>query len=159
MLDLLHLAAGALIVLGGAGVLAAIGMFAVRSLRAQSADATRQQFAELARLNVETAARIETMRDMLAGRQAELARSLNERLDSVTHHLGQSMTTTRQQTVDSLSKLNERLAVIDGAQKNIAELASQVTSQRTILGNKQQRGAIGQARMEMIVQERLPKGC
>jgi len=32
----------------------------------------------------------------------------------VTHHLGQSMTANRQQTVESISKLNERLAVIDG---------------------------------------------
>jgi DNA recombination protein RmuC len=41
----------------------------------------------------------------------------------VTHYLGQSMHTTRQHTADSLQKLNERLVVIDGAQKNITELA------------------------------------
>ena len=37
--------------------------------------------AELARLQAETAVRIEAMRDMLAGRQAELHRAVNERLD------------------------------------------------------------------------------
>ena len=99
------------------------------------------------------------MRDMLAGRQADLHRAVNERLDSVTHHLSQSMVSTRQQTVDSLSKLNERLAVIDGAQRNITDLATQVTSLQTVLSNKQQRGAFGQARMEIIVQDGLPKGC
>ena len=77
----------------------------------------------------------------------------------MTHHLSQSMTTTRQHTVDSLSKLNERLAVIDGAQKNITELASQVTSLQSVLSNKQQRGAFGQGRMEIIIQDGLPKGC
>jgi DNA recombination protein RmuC len=99
------------------------------------------------------------MRDMLAGRQTDLARTVNERLDSVTHHLSQSMNTTRQHTADSLQKLNERLVVIDGAQKNITELATQVTSLQSVLTNKQQRGAFGQGRMEIIVQDGLPKGC
>jgi DNA recombination protein RmuC len=96
---------------------------------------------------------------MLAGRQAELHRAVNERLDSVTHHLSQSMTATRQHTADHLQKLNERLAVIDGAQKNITELASQVTSLHSVLANKQERGSFGQGRMEIIVQDGLPKGA
>src|SRR6266540_538880 len=122
----------------------------------QAAD---KQLVELARLQSETAVRIEAMRDMLAGRQAELHRAVNERLDSVTHHLNQSMTTTRQHTVDSLQKLNERLVVIDTAQQNIADLASQMASLQSVLANKQQRGAFGQARMELIVQDGLPKDC
>ena len=77
----------------------------------------------------------------------------------MTHHLSQSMTTTRQHTVENLQKLNERLAVIDHAQKNITDLASQVTSLQGVLANKQQRGAFGQGRMEIIVQDGLPKGC
>jgi DNA recombination protein RmuC len=99
------------------------------------------------------------LRDMLVGRQAELHRAVNERLDSVTHHLNQSMTTSRQQTVESLQKLNERLAVIDHAQKNITDLATQMTSLQSVLANKQQRGAFGQGRLEMIVQDGLPKSC
>jgi len=114
---------------------------------------------ELARLQAETTVRIEGMRDMLASRQSELHRAVNERLDSVSHHLNQSMTTTRQHTVESLQKLNERLAVIDTAQKNITDLASQVTSLQGVLANKQSRGAFGQGRMELIVQDGLPKGC
>jgi DNA recombination protein RmuC len=84
---------------------------------------------------------------------------VNDRLDSVTHHLGQSMQATGQQTSDSLARLNERLAVIDGAQKNITALASEVTSLQSMLADKQQRGAFGQSRMEIIVQDGLPKGC
>ena len=60
--------------------------------------------------------------------------------------------------MENLAKLNERLAVIDGAQKNITDLASQVTSLREVLANKQARGAFGQGRMEAIVQDGLPKG-
>jgi DNA recombination protein RmuC len=113
----------------------------------------------LARIQTETAVRLGEMRDMLAGRQAELARLVNERLDTVSHHLNQSMTATRQHTSDHLTKLNERLAVIDGAQKNITELASQVTSLQSVLSNKQSRGAFGQGRMELIIEDGLPKGC
>jgi DNA recombination protein RmuC len=48
--------------------------------------------------------------------------------------------------------------VIDGAQKNITDLATQVTSLQSVLSNKQSRGAFGQGRMEVIIQDGLPKG-
>jgi DNA recombination protein RmuC len=143
------------IVLAAAGLatLAAFAVLLARALR------PREAKSEVARVQADTAARIESMGNMLAARQGDLARMFNERLDSVTHHLNQSMQVTRQNTVDSLQKLNERLAVIDGAQKNITELASQVTSLQSVLTNKQQRGAFGQGRMEIIVQDGLPRGC
>jgi DNA recombination protein RmuC len=159
LLPLVPLAGAVAIVLAGLAVLAALIVVAVRALRRRDREAADEQMAELARLQAETAVRIEGMRDMLAGRQAELHRAVNERLDSVTHHLSQSMTSTRQHTVESLQKLNERLAVIDSAQKNITDLSSQVTSLRDVLSNKQARGAFGQGRMEAIVQDALPKGA
>jgi DNA recombination protein RmuC len=145
--------------LAGLAALAVLVVLIVRALRQRDRAAADQQMGELARLQAETAVRVEAMRDVLAGRQAELQRAVNERLDSVTHHLNQSMSTTRQHTVESLQKLNERLAVIDNAQKNITDLASQVTSLQSVLANKQQRGAFGQGRLELIVQDGLPKGC
>jgi DNA recombination protein RmuC len=155
--SLLNLAGAVVIVVAGLAVLVALVLVMARSLRPRNDSG--DQLAEFARVQTDTTARIEAMRDMLAGRQADLARMVNERLDSVTHHLSQSMHTTRQHTADSLQKLNERLVVIDGAQKNITELASQVTSLQSVLTNKQQRGAFGQGRMEIIVQDGLPKGC
>ena len=157
--NLAPLAAAVVIVLAGLALLAALVVIAVRALRRHDAEAADKQLVELARLQAETAVRIEGMRDLLAGRQAELHRAVNERLDSVSHHLNQSMTTSRQHTVESLQKLNERLVVIDTAQRNITDLASQVTSLQGVLTNKQQRGAFGQGRMELIVQDGLPKSC
>jgi DNA recombination protein RmuC len=156
-IPLLDIAAVAAIVVASVTAIAAIALFAARALRPR--DDQMRHLTELARLQTEASARLDAMRDMLSGRQAELARIVNERLDSVSHHLGQSMQATRQQTSDSLARLNERLAVIDGAQKNITTLASQVTSLQSVLTNKQQRGAFGQSRMEIIVQDGLPKGC
>jgi DNA recombination protein RmuC len=155
--SLLNLAGAVTIVVAGLAVLVVLALVMVRALR--SRDERANQLAEFARVQADTTARIEAMRDMLASRQVDLARIVNERLDSVTHNLNQSMHTTRQQTADSLQKLNERLVVIDGAQKNITQLASQVTSLQSVLTNKQQRGAFGQGRMEIIVQDGLPKGC
>ena len=152
--------AGVLIAfLAGMAGLAVLVLMTVRALHRRGRQAAESGIIELTRLQTETATRIEAMRDMLAGRQAELHRAVNERLDSVTHHLSQSMTSTRQHTVESLQKLNERLAVIDHAQRNITDLASQMTSLHSVLANKQQRGAFGQGRLEIIVQDGLPKSC
>jgi DNA recombination protein RmuC len=127
-------------------------------LQADSAARLQAMGEALAGRQSETAGRLQAMGEALAGRQAELARVLSERLDSVSSRLGASLETNTQQTVDRLQTLHERLAVIDSAQKNLSELSSNVTSLRDVLANKQARGAFGQASMEAIVQDRLPKG-
>src|SRR5262245_55109597 len=116
------------------------------------------RLAEMVRVQAETVGRLQTMGEGLAARQSDLARLVNERLDAVSGRIGQSMEATTQQTVERLQHLHERLALIDNAQKNLTELSSQVTSLRDVLSNKQVRGAFGQARMEAIVQDGLPKG-
>ena len=115
--------------------------------------------AALTRAHGDTAARLEAMIGMLAKGQTQLAHTVNERLDSVSHRLGDTLEKTKLNTAENLQKLNERLAVIDTAQKNITELASQVTSLQSVLANKQSRGAFGQGRMEAIVADGLPKGA
>ncbi len=114
--------------------------------------------AELARAQADAAARLEAMIRMVGDRQSQLQLAVNDRLDSVSHRLGESLERTKQNTTENLQKLNERLAVIDNAQKNITTLAAQVTSLQSVLANKQSRGAFGQARMEAIVQDGLAKG-
>jgi DNA recombination protein RmuC len=138
---------------------AGVTLAVIHGLRRRDRQAFDHHLGELARLQSETGVRIDSMRDMLAGRQAELHRAVNERLDSVGHHLSQSMTTSRQHTLESLQRLNERLAVIDHAQKNITDLASSMSSLHSVLANKQQRGAFGQGRLEIIVQDGLPRDC
>src|SRR5271155_1442318 len=125
----------------------------------QGAQPQSTLMAELTRAQTDTAARLEAMIHMLAKGQTQLQRSVNERLDSVSHRLGDSLEKTKQSTAENLQKLGERLAVIDRAQKNITDLASQVTSLQGVLANKQSRGAFGQWRMEAIVQDGLPKGA
>lgn len=143
-----------------AGVAWLIGL-ALRAARRRRDEqrAAEERMLELTHLQAETAGRVRAMGEMLHSQHAELQRAVNARLDAVTHHLGQSMQATTRQTTDNLQKLNERLAVIDSAQKNITKLASEVTTLQGILSNKQQRGAFGQGRMEIIIQDGLPSNA
>src|SRR5215467_3478401 len=104
-------------------------------------------------------ARVQTMGELLARAQSQLQQTVHERLDAVTARLGESMRMSTRDTTDHLQQLQARLAVIDNAQRNITDLASQVTSLQNVLANKQTRGAFGQGRMEFIVQDGLPKDC
>jgi DNA recombination protein RmuC len=108
---------------------------------------------------LELNARIAAMGELLAGAQTRLQETVNQRLDAVTLNLGESLKSSTKNTNDHLQQLHARLAVIDSAQKNITDLASQVTSLQQVLGNKQSRGAFGQGQMEAIISDRLPKDC
>jgi DNA recombination protein RmuC len=132
--------------------IAALAVFVARSRTPAPDPAADQRMVELG-------ARVQQMGELLAKAQTQLQVTVHERLDAVTQHLGTSMQTTTKHTVEHLQKLNERLAVIDNAQKNLTELTSQVTSLRDVLSNKQARGAFGQGRMEAIIQDGLPKGA
>ena len=122
------------------------------------ADELEERLADMLRAQAETSGRMQAMGEALAGRQSEMARAVNDRLDAVTHRVGQSMEQSTRNTMDSLRHLHERLAVIDNAHKNLTDLTTQVTTLRDVLANKQTRGAFGQARMEAIVQDGMPKG-
>jgi len=122
------------------------------------ADELEERVNDMLRAQAEASGRVDAMTQALAGRQADMARAVNERLDSVTHRVGQSMEQSTRNTMDSLRVLHERLGIIDNAHKNLTDLTTQVTTLRDVLANKQSRGAFGQARMEAIVQDGLPKG-
>ena len=146
-----------LAVLVACGALAALAIVLYRARH--PARREEDEMAALARQQTDAAARLEGMIKLLANGQSQLQRAVNDRLDSVSSRLGDSMEKTKQNTAENLQKLNERLAVIDRAQKNITELATQVTSLQSVLANKQSRGAFGQGQMEAIIQDGLPKGA
>jgi len=135
----------------------AAGMVAiiVLLLRPRSVEPDPAAEQRLAELN----ANLQTMGQMLAHAQSQLQQTVNQRLDAVTQNLGESMKTTTKHTTEHLQQLHARLAVIDSAQKNITELATQVNSLQGILANKQSRGAFGQGQLEAIIADILPKGA
>src|ERR1700737_2960550 len=96
-------------------------------VQAVRADELEQRLNEMLHAQSEATGRVDAMGQALAGRQAEMARAVSERLDTVTPRVGQSMEQTTRNTMDSLRVLHERLGIIDNAHKNLTDLTSQVT--------------------------------
>lgn len=146
----------AVLVLTGMAVLAllALAITLIMHMSRRRREAAMQA-AELAELK----GRLQTFAEISVARQGDIARAVNERLDRMTHRVGTDLNETARKTTDSIAKLNERLAVIDTAQKNLTDLSTNMVSLQEILANKQARGAFGQMRMEAIVMDGLPKGA
>jgi DNA recombination protein RmuC len=125
-----------------------------RGRREEAIEAMRRT-AELEYKLAELSGHLKAFADQSAQYDAHLARTLDERLDQVSLRLGQGLNETAEKTSQSLQSLNERLAVIDNAQRNITELSSHMVSLKDILANKQARGAFGQGRMEAIIRDGL----
>jgi len=158
-----------------AALLVALLVISLRSARERSVEAAAQaEQAEAARKKTEEAektlahllqvqsemtGRMQTMAEIFGSRTSDLARLVNERLDAQGQKVGQAIEATSKKSEESLSKLNERLAVIDRAQANITSLSKDVVGLQSILANKQTRGAFGQGRMETIVGDGLPMGA
>ncbi|WP_421761152.1 DNA recombination protein RmuC [Devosia sp.] len=125
---------------------------AAARLKAQE---TERYIADMLRVQSEMTGRMQTMSEIFGSRTSDLARLVNERLDSQGQRIGAAMQEGNAKTNESLSKLQERLAVIDRAQSNITQLSQDVVSLQSILANKQTRGAFGQGRMETILGDGL----
>src|SRR4026208_292526 len=145
-----------LLSLAGLAVLALIALAITLAVhmgrRREEASANEAQLSELK-------IRLQTLAEISVTRHGELARAVNERLGRPTPRAGSDLNETARKTNDSIAKLNERLAVIDTAQKNLTGLSTNMVSLQEILANKQARGAFGQMRMETIVTDGLPKGA
>jgi DNA recombination protein RmuC len=116
-----------------------------RQDRGREAEQMRQQLSLALSQQAETVQRVERS---LREQEQALSKAVAERLDRTEKATGQIVT-----------DLRERLVRIDEAQKKIGDLSTQVVSLQEVLSNKQARGAFGQARMEAIVQDGLPKGA
>ena len=129
------------------------------ALDAARAAEMERHMADMMRIQSEMTGRMQTMSEIFGTRTSDLARVLTERIDANSHRVNQTMTENRTKTEETLTKLNERLAVIDRAQSNITQLSGEIVSLQSILANKQQRGAFGQGRMEAIIADGLAQGA
>lgn len=148
-------------------LLALLAIFVARTNRdrrieaAEAGERAREmddKVAELNRIQAEMTGRLQTIAEIFGTRQQDFARFVADRLDGLQHRVGQGLEVSSRTTGENLAKLNERLAVIDAAQKNLTDLTGEVVGLKDILANKQARGAYGQGRMEAIVRDGLPAG-
>jgi DNA recombination protein RmuC len=101
---------------------------------------------------------VQSLQQSVGNATTEIQRTVNERLDQQGQRVGLALQETNVKTNEQLSKLAERLAVIDRAQSNITQLSQDMVSLQSILSNKQTRGAFGQGRMEAIITDQLTPG-
>ncbi|WP_457090521.1 DNA recombination protein RmuC [Microvirga sp. P5_D2] len=157
------------IVIGMAGLslllLMIVTLLLVRSRRelaleagidAERAREMDDKVAELTRIQAEMTGRMQTIAEVFGSRQSDFVRMISERIDGLQHRVGQGLEASIRHQSENLSKLNERLAVIDAAQQNLSNLTGEIVGLKDILSNKQSRGAYGQGRMEAIIRDGLP---
>ncbi len=148
----------ALAVVAGLG----LGALLFRRPKDDGAAAEFRAFAEnvaaLAATQNQLSGRLAALGEGAATAQAELARTLAERLDAVTKGVGESLEKTSEKTGKALGDLETRLTRIDEAQKRLGELSGQVVRLQDILDNKQRRGAFGEQILDQLVADALPKG-
>ena len=154
-MDVLGLAAVA-----AAVIVAAAALFvALKALRPAQNPQASAQMAELAgRLSQLAESHAASSARMATQLQAQ-ERVIAERMNDVTRRIGEDLQKSSTKSAETIGQLQERLAVIDAAQKNIAALSADVVSLQDILSNKQARGAIGQMQMEDLVRNMLPSNA
>ena len=126
---------------------------AIAAERAREMD---DKVAELTRIQSEMTGRMRTIAEVFGTRQSDFVRMISERIDGLQHRVGQGLEASTRHQTENLSRLNERLAVIDAAQQNLTSLTGEIVGLKDILSNKQARGAYGQGRMEAIIRDGLP---
>ena len=95
----------------------AIALIVHMSRRRRESEAQASELAELK-------GRLQSFAEISVARQGDIARAVNERLDRMTHRVGTDLNETSRKTHELIAKLNERLAVIDTAQKNLTDLST-----------------------------------
>jgi len=92
----------------------------------------------------------------LAAQQTGTQEAIDRRLTELGNRVADRLQQSAGEAGKSLAELRERLAVIDAAQKNIAELSGQMVGLQDILSNKQSRGAFGEVQLADLVRDVMP---
>ncbi len=166
MSDVILLSGFALVVVLGVGLMALLfrrqfqassGQSALdNTLQEQRAAALEQAVGDVAKAQDVLTGRLQVLAETQTNSQTQLMKAFGERLDQITAKMGVSLTESATKTAESLGQINNRLTVIDEAQKNLTELSGQVVGLQDILANKQARGAFGEVQMGDIVRNALP---
>ncbi|MDP6817823.1 MAG: DNA recombination protein RmuC [Alphaproteobacteria bacterium] len=135
--------------------IAAFATFSILRLRGRAGEAETLR-GELARLTEVFATGQRDMEERLKAEQRALGERMHEREAALNKTLAEGLQSATKKTLETMSKVEVRLAVIDKAQANIADLSSQVVSLQDILSNKQARGAFGEIQLNDLVRQVLP---
>lgn len=109
-----------------------------------------ERLAQLSEANVSSQS---ALGERLHQQELRLTQELNTRLDSIQQRMGNSLQESTKQTLETMGKVEKRLAVIDEAQKRMEHLGNDMATLNQILSNKQSRGAYGEIQLNDIVSD------
>ena len=92
--------------------------------------------------------------ERLHAQERFLDKALETRLGDITKKVGDGLASSQTRTLETMGRLEARLAVIDRAQASIRELGVQMVGLQDILSNKQARGAFGEIALNDLVRRR-----
>ncbi|MDZ7752432.1 MAG: DNA recombination protein RmuC [Gammaproteobacteria bacterium] len=87
-----------------------------------------------------------------------LTRSTDERLRDISGQVEKRLAEGFEKTTAVFADVQQRLALIDEAQKRITELSSNVVSLQEVLSDKRSRGAMGEVQLSALVGNVMPEG-
>jgi DNA recombination protein RmuC len=94
--------------------------------------------------------------ERLHAQERFLDKAMETRLSDISKKVVDGLATSQTRTLETMGRLEARLAVIDRAQTNISELGAQMVGLQDILSNKQARGAFGEIALNDLVRDALP---
>lgn len=142
--------------LGGLVAAGVIVFLLLRKTSSNEGDHMGTLMTQLQEQNSQLAGRLSQMAEDGRKSQAELAKTLADRLDVTNQKMGQSLEASSAKTAKSMGEIETRLKVIDEAQKNITALSTDIVGLQDILSNKQARGAFGEVQLNDLVSNILP---
>ncbi len=151
-ITLTELLLAALLVLGAVLMTAWI----MRSGRSKEAQDLQRHLGDMREEQSRLQGRLAQFAEDSERRDANFAEVLNARLTGVSERVGKSLEHVQTRNSENLTKLHERLGLIDQAQSNIKALAGEVSGLQSILSNKQARGAFGEKQMQDLIRAFLP---
>ncbi|HIP77478.1 MAG TPA: DNA recombination protein RmuC [Kiloniellaceae bacterium] len=150
-----------LVAVAATAIAVVLGLFLLRERRRPPHDGERES--ELAALSGRLAQMAESqaavqarITDQLQAQERQMAKAVEDRLESFSKRVGDRLNESATKSQTTLTDLRERLAVIDKAQQNLAELSGQMVGLQDILANKQARGAFGEVQLRDLVEAALP---
>ena len=144
-----------------------VGLLALKSTKRRTGEELTRTTERIVEAQAELAGRLnqiaetdvanqKALAERLQNQELSINKALEERLSDLTKKVGDNLQKSSTKASETMTKLQERLAVIDAAQKNITDLSAQVVQLQDVLTNRQARGAFGEIQLQDLVQTALP---
>lgn len=95
--------------------------------------------------------------DELGKRMDALSQTTDQRLKDISGQVEKRLSEGFEKTTATFTDVLKRLALIDEAQKKIAELSTNVVSLQEVLADKRSRGAFGEVQLAALVRNVMPE--